>query len=47
MLQEEAILLQNQDRYRLPQYIENPRYGPEFSSGRLGFALQDYSSALF
>ena len=28
MLQEEAILLQNQDSYRLPQYIENPRYGP-------------------
>ena len=28
MLQEEAILLQNQDSYRLPQYIENPKYGP-------------------
>ena len=31
MLQEEAILLQNQDSYRLPQYIENPRYGPATS----------------
>ena len=29
MLQEEAILLQNQDSYRLPQYIENLRYGPD------------------
>ena len=43
MLHEEAILLQNQDRhitlpiiyvsFPLPQYIENPRYGPATTVG--------------
>ena len=41
VLHEEAILLQNQDRhitlpiiyisFSLPQYIENPRYGPDLA----------------
>ena len=44
MLQEEAILLQNQDSYRLPQYIENPRYGPAEWSGVSAAAAPSFAA---